>query len=794
VAAHQKYAHSIFPLSSLTFRIRILRSLLTLIMTAAFSLPLAAAPPEPLIRGTVLDSSGARIAGARVSAVHQGTGQALSTHSGQDGGFDLWSPPGSYIVTVVANGFAPTSQPVTVAANAVISLEIHLQVSPSRAVITVTEPSDYGPQRTSSATKTPTLLLNVPQSVSVVSRDLIRDQDMLSIADVVRYTPGITAHQGENNRDQVVIRGNSSSADFFVDGVRDDVQYYRDLYNVERVEALKGPNAMIFGRGGGGGVINRVTKEAGFMPVREVVFQGGGYDSKRFTTDLDQPFGSKAALRLNGVYENSGSFRKFVDLERYGVNPTLTLLPGKQTDVKLSFENFHDYRVADRGIPSFQGLPAGLPIDTYFGNPDNSRVRARVDLGSATVEHHMGGLGIRNHTLVGDYDRGYQNYVPGAVDALQMQDSLSAYNNATHRRNLFNQTDMSYLLKTRSIRHRLLWGAELGRQLTDNFRNTGYFNNSTTSIAVPYAAPTIDTPIFFRQSATDANNHITTNVAAAYVQDQAELSRYVQVTGGLRLDRFDLEYHDNRTGGNLGRIDHMLSPRAGIVVKPLTSVSLYASYGVSYLPSSGDQFSRLTDVTQQIKPEKFINHEAGLKWDVTHRLAVTLAAYRLDRTNTRAPDPNDPSRIVQTGGQRTNGYELEVKGSVTHTWKIAGGYAYQDAFVTSATTSAPAGAHVALTPQHSFSLWNNYRVLRRLGAGLGIIHQTDMYAAIDDSVVLPAFTRLDVAMYLTLTERVGLQMNLENLLNRTYYATADGNNNISPGSPRVVRIGMNARF
>ena len=184
---------------------------------------------------------------------------------------------------------------------------------------------------------------------------------MMSIGDVVRYVPGITAHQGENNRDQVIIRGNSSSADFFVNGVRDDVQYYRDLYNLDRVEALKGPNAMIFGRGGMGGVINRVTKEAGFTPLREIDLQGGSFGNKRFSADLDQPFNDKVAFRLNGMYENSDSFRKYVNLERYGIAPTVTLTPGKQTKFTLSYEYFHDGRTADRGITSFQGQTGRRP-------------------------------------------------------------------------------------------------------------------------------------------------------------------------------------------------------------------------------------------------------------------------------------------------------------------------------------------------------------------------------------------------------------------------------------------------
>ena len=183
---------------------------------------------------------------------------------------------------------------------------------------------------------------------------------MMSVGDVVRYVPGMTAHQGENNRDDVVIRGNRSSADFFVNGVRDDVQYYRDLYNLERVEALKGPNAMIFGRGGAGGVINRVTKDATFRPVNEFALQGGMFGNMRVTTDLDRPLNDKVAARLNVMAEQSDSFRDSVDLRRYGFTPSLTVAAGPQTTFTIRYEHLFDRRVADRGITSFQGRPADV--------------------------------------------------------------------------------------------------------------------------------------------------------------------------------------------------------------------------------------------------------------------------------------------------------------------------------------------------------------------------------------------------------------------------------------------------
>ena len=311
---------------------------------------------------------------------------------------------------------------------------------------------------------------------------------------------------------------------------------------------------------------------------------------------------------------------------------------------------------------------------------------------------------------------------------------------------------------------------------------------------MPLSDPTTDLPVTYRQGATDADNRVRTHLGAAYVQDQTELSRFVQVIGGVRFDRFDLQFHNNRNGETLRRVDHLVSPRAGVVLKPLSSASIYASYTRSYLPSSGDQFSSLTAITQQVKPEQFTNYEVGAKWDVTPDLALTTALYRLDRTNTRANDPNDPTRIVQTGSQRTNGYEFGINGSITRTWKIAGGYAHQDAFVTSATTAARAGAQVAQVPRHTFSLWNNYQVLRRVGFGLGVIRSTDMFAAIDDAVVLPGYTRADAAVFLSLNDRTRLQLNVENLFDRIYFANADSNTNISPGSPRAIRVALSAGF
>lgn len=777
----------------------------TLVLTAALftaPLPVLARPhtdatgaAKTAVSGAVVDASNAVVPRVQVIASAEGTAAPATTITNERGEFVLALAPGRYTVTAVRDGFDPVSQVVDVTAKPGAALRFELMIATLREGITVTAPPvGYNVAAVTSSTRTVTPLRDVPQSVTVVTRQLIQDQLMMSVADVVRYVPGITAHQGENNRDQVIIRGNNSSADFFTDGVRDDVQYYRDLYNLERVEALKGPNAMIFGRGGGGGVINRVSKEAGFAPVTEVGLVGGSFGARRITADVGRPLTGSAAFRLNALYEQSDSFRDFVDRERYGINPTLTLRSGSRSRLTFGFNHLRDHRVADRGVPSYQGRPVDVDSGSYFGNPDQSYVHARVDAANAGYEQRLGAATLRNRTVVGNFGRTYQNFVPGAVSAGMATVTMSAYNNETHRLNAFNQTDVTATFATGAVRHVFLAGGEVGQQNTDNFRNTGYFANNAAALAVPFASAPLTPAATFRQSATDADNHVRANVAAVYVQDQAELSRQLQLVAGLRADTFNLQYHNNRNGDDHDRRDNLVSPRAGVVFKPIVPLSFYGSYTVSYLPGSGDQFASLTTVTEQLKPEKFINYEVGAKWDATASVALTAAAYRLNRLNTRSTDPNDATRIVQTGSQRTNGFEIGLNGRVLSRWQIAGGYAFQDAFVTSATAAARAGARVAQVPRHALSLWNTFQVLPRLGLAAGIVKRTAVFAAIDNSVVLPGYVDVDAAAYLSLTSRSRLQVNVGNAFDRRYFLNADNNTNISPASPRAMKIALVTKF
>jgi catecholate siderophore receptor len=299
----------------------------------------------------------------------------------------------------------------------------------------------------------------------------------------------------------------------------------------------------------------------------------------------------------------------------------------------------------------------------------------------------------------------------------------------------------------------------------------------------------------FEPATSDADNSGIATVGAAYVQDQVRLGRYVELVAGLRYDRFQVDVTNNRTTQVLTSTDHLLSPRAGVIVKPQEPLSIYTSYSLSYQPRAGEQLSSLSLTNQALDPEVFRNYEVGLKWDIRPALAVTAAVYRLDRGDVAVTDPADPTRTILVDGQRSNGIEVGVSGSLTATWSVIGGYAYQDATITrTQSSSVVAGSRLGQVPEHSFSLWNRYDVTRAFGAGVGLVHRGDMFTTTDNLVTLPAFTRVDTAVFLGLGRHLRGQVHVENLFDERYYASAHNNNNITPGSPRALRVALTTTF
>ncbi|MFY9476905.1 MAG: TonB-dependent siderophore receptor [Aquabacterium sp.] len=675
--------------------------------------------------------------------------------------------------------------------------------------ITVTGTADapYTAKKTITATKTDTPLIDTPQSISVVTKEQIQDQSSQGLAEALRYIPGVGFAQGEGNRETPIFRGVSTTGDFYIDGMRDDMQYYRDLYNIESVEVFRGPNAMVFGRGASGGLINRVSKAPGWTPHYSGSLTLGSDSNKRITADLNQPLTEDLAFRLNALYEDSDSYRDGVNLQRQGINPTLAWKLAPKTLVTLGYEYFKDDRVADRGIPSTGGL-AGKPVSTdrstFFGSAEGSPTGSELNALTALVEHEFSnGVQLRNRTRVTQQDKFYQNVFASSALKTGNLVAISAYNNATKRDSWSNQTDLTGETNLGGMKHKLLLGAEIGQQDTDNYRMTGYYNNSATvtSTDVPLSNPIPSLPFAYRQSSSDADNGTQSKVIAVYVQDQIELSPAWQLIAGLRYDRLEVDFLNNRNGQRISSSDDLVSPRLGLIYKPVKDMSLYANYSIAYQPRAGDQLSSLTVSSAVLKPEKFQNYELGLKWDVRPNLTATAALFRLDRSNVIVVDPANPSATILGDGQRTDGLELTLSGNVTSAWSVVGGYAYTDAKLLADTSAVlRKGATVGQVPKNTFTLWNRYDFNRAWAGGLGVIHRTEMFASTEQSgtgatnTKLPGYTRVDAAAFYTFDEKTRVQLNVENLFDKKYYLNAYNNNNITPGSPRAFRVSLNKSF
>lgn len=662
----------------------------------------------------------------------------------------------------------------------------------------------YRATRSATFTKTDIPVREVPASITIVPSKLIRDASLLSLGELFHYVPGATMHQGEGNRDQIVIRGTSSTADFYVNGVRDDAQVFRDLYNVERVEILKGPSGMIFGRGGAGGIVNRVTKRPTFDWLGETSLLVGSYDQIRGTVDIGNRFSGNAAWRFNAMGEQSNSFRDGVAMRRWGVNPVVTAeLDGRST-LTFDFDHQDDDRTADRGIPSQNGRPFDSNIETFFGNAGQSSARSKFDTFSTVLDYSLpAGWQLRNTLRFTRYDKYYQNVYPSSSVNAAQDVTISAYNNSNDRDNIFNQLDLVRSFEFGGMKHAVLVGSELGRQRSDNVRNTGFFGASLTAV-VPASNP-LATATHFQQNGSDANNTVKADVAAAYIQDFIELNEQWKVLMGVRYDYFKVDFDDKRTlvaPTDLGRTDNELSPRLGIVWIPNAWSSYYASYGYAFLPS-GEQLS-LAPTTQDLAPEKSVNYEIGARWDLAPGLTLSAAVYRTERENVRVADPVNLGQFLRTGEQRAEGIEIGLQGQVLPWWSVFGGYSHMDAKVTkpvSTGTNAtpgsviPAGNKLPLSPEDQFSLWNRFDLPGGWGAGLGIIYQGSSYTSIGNTVKLPSFTRVDGAVFYAFNGgRSRLALNVENIGDTRYYPTADGDNNISPGAPVSARLTFTQAF
>jgi catecholate siderophore receptor len=420
----------------------------------------------------------------------------------------------------------------------------------------------------------------------------------------------------------------------------------------------------------------------------------------------------------------------------------------------------------------------------------------------AVIEHDFGGgLTAKNSTIYAQYLKFYQNVYPGngplsgAVNPSDTAFNRAAYNHTTNRTNVFNQTDFVYKTFTGPIFHTAAFGTEFGRQSGIDVRNTGIFPNGTNTVIGDPFNPTYFGSVNFNHLATDSNSKYHLNIESAYARDTIEITRWLQLIGGARFDRFDMSALDMNTNTNRGRVDDKTSPQGAVIVKPMDNLSIYYAYSVSYLPASGDQFSSLNNGTVILQPQKFVNNEVGVKWNVQPSLQYTAAVYELKRTNVPIADPNNPGFFFASGSHKVRGFETGLNGYVTKDWQSSLGYAYTDPRITSNTSpTIVAGNRIQLVPYNQFSWWNKYQIDPVWAASLGLVYFSDSYASSDDTVSLPGFFRVDAGLYAKINETWKAQINVENVFNQGYWASADGNNNISPGQPRTFRLTATAKF
>lgn len=682
---------------------------------------------------------------------------------------------------------APTAASATTAADT----DAQRDYLPGNIVVSG-ERDSYVNDDGSTGTKTPTPIIDVPQAVTVITADQLEDQAVTSLNDALRFVPGVSLETGEGHRDEVFIRGQETTADFYIDGLRDDAQYYRPLYNVERVEVLKGANALIFGRGAGGGAINRVAKVGEFgVTEYSLGAQVDTFGAFNITGDANLPAGENLAVRLTGTYEEFDNHRDVYEGRFFGFSPTITANLGPDTRLYAYYTYDDDERVVDRGVPSFNGGPLRGFEETFFGDPEYNFSDVEVHIGRTRLEHDFSGAWSLNASMMfADYDKFYSNIVPGS-GTTDTTVNLAGYESGTDRQNLIGQVNLVGQFDTGSLGHTLLIGAEAGAQDTDSVRDRALFNNGADTGVTVAQDDTITVPSFTLVPQRASASELST--LSFYAQEQLDIG-ILQLVAGVRYDRFDLESTDFIAGFDGDRVDSRWSPRFGAILKPQDNLSVYASYAESFLPQSGDQFVVLSQQSSSLEPETFENLEAGVKWAPHPELLLTAAVFRLTRSNTTAPDPANTGLVILAGESEVEGFELGLVGEPADGLSVSLGYAYLDGEITSTTTSADAGTTLQQVPEHQITAWARYDVTDRIGFGAGLTHLSEQFASLSNNVVLPAYTRVDAAVFFEATETLTLQANVENLFDEDYYPSAHGDNNIQPGAPLNASIGARLRF
>jgi catecholate siderophore receptor len=705
-------------------------------------------------------------------------------------------------------------------------LQVQLELPPIE--VEGTRDRGYVTDSTRGATRTETPLRDIPQTVNVVPQELIRAQNVTSLADALRNVPGITLtapEGGTSNQQNFWLRGFPAGGDVFLDSVRDVGEYNRDLFNVESVEVLKGPSALMFGRGSTGGVINQSSKLPYLDNGTEVAVTLGSYEQRRMTLDSNVTVGERAALRVNVMGEDSNSFRDTVAVKKFGVAPTLRLGIGTDTDVTLSYFYLKDHTPTEYGQPTL-GAAGGyamppVSVHEYFGLAKYDFTHLDTQMATATIDHHFDNtLSLRETLRWARYRRDMEATIAQSLTDLAGQpvtattplDQMLAVRNHNKARDnddtsLVSQTELTWRVDAGDVRHTVLGGVELGQEKFD--RTVHVWTNALSS--TPYLAPDPWTGLAYVK-APGTRTRTQADTAAAYLQDQVAFDDTLKAVAGLRYEHYRAKFNSvlSATGEPAGtppsasRTDNMAGGRLGLIWQPTQRQSYYVSWGNSYNPSGelgvyGGTGTNLTNANLDVDPERNNEYEAGAQWDLGHGLQVRTAIFRNEKTNGRVTDPALGQAILE-GKRRVDGVEAEVTGQITRRWQVYAAAAYMDGEVHDGGTLNPGGTttlggkHMTI-PSWSGNVWTKYDLGFGWQAGLGVQATAWRWADESNRGKIPGFALVN-AMIGYLRPDWDVQLNVNNVLDKRFYVSGYQNNPtfVVPGNPLLVSLTARYRF
>jgi iron complex outermembrane receptor protein len=681
--------------------------------------------------------------------------------------------------------------PVTLGLSAFLSSGFAYSATelPATAISAEEQAEDPRVKISNTATRTSTPVRYVPQAIDSIKTENVADYGTNDIGDALSGIPNVSS-SADTRFDSLRIRGFDASNDFYLDGIRDDSQYKRDLHNIERVEVLKGPAAVLYGRGSQGGIVNRVSKLPEFGRRSTIEAQGGSEDLRSLYTDLSTDPSENLSLRLNMGNMDENSFRDGVSGNRQLFAPSMSwqLTPDLNWLVQYEYSRYN--RTPDRGIPGVNGRPADVGRDTTYGNDHDFIDDKAQSLRSKFTYEINDAWQLRQTLGVFKLDSDFDNTYLTGFDPKTNKVARQHWQQDLTTRNVYNNLELEGGFDTFGLEHRLLTGVEIGSQR----RDPKLYNAATGKTPGAQPVPSLD--LFnpnreLRHTGslqTFSDSHTEVESRAVYVQDQLRLNDQWQLLAGLRYDTFDIESTNKLKNITEDRDSHSTSPRFGIVWTPLQNHSFYASWSKTFSPVGGGLIGITPGAagnTNDLSPELTKQKEIGVKSDwLDDRLSTTLAVYDLELYNRRTSDPNDPTLTVMTGLQRSRGVELTATGKLVGNWYMRGGVGVQDTTIEKDNNGLE-GKRVNNVAKHNGSLFLTWKPEMGWYGETGLTLVGQRYADNANTTVLPGYGRWDALVGYRFKDW-DLRAALNNITDREYYASATSQYQIQPGAPRSV--------